>query len=243
MERWCLKRAQSSGRTRIVVLCPSCVYGPGGDAYTTLPIRLARNGGLCWIDGGRGTANYNHVENLVDAMLLAATELEAHGRRFIVNDGAVTWREFLGQLLGDDAAQMPSYSASELHALHRQRRRPTLADVARVAMANQDVRTTLRETRVGGAALWSAEHATPGVIVRMRRRWHSHKLPTGITSGAATVDATHGSGLPPLWLADLYGPATTVFRSDTARNVLGWIPRVSLDEGMRVTRHWVDAEL
>src|SRR5262249_49342385 len=42
MERWCLARARSSGLTRLVVLNPSCVYGPWGGAYSELPASLAR---------------------------------------------------------------------------------------------------------------------------------------------------------------------------------------------------------
>jgi nucleoside-diphosphate-sugar epimerase/predicted dehydrogenase len=245
MERWCLRRAQGSPRTRIVVLCPSCVYGPAGDTYTVLPVRLAHEAGFCWIDEGRGAANYTYVENLIDAMLLGATSLQGHGRRFIINDGSTTWRSFLRQLLGGLADSLPSYSRAQLRGLHRHRHRPNLVDVARIAMADQSLRTALRETRLGEAALWGAEHATPGVMARVRRGWHvsrpvePHAAPFPMT----THDARPHAALPPIWLADLFGPAQTVFRADTARQVLGWTPRVNLDEGMQATRAWVEANL
>ncbi|MBV9328081.1 MAG: hypothetical protein JO352_30570, partial [Chloroflexi bacterium] len=226
---------------------PSCVYGPAGDAYTALPVRLAREGGFCWIDDGRGAANYTYVDNLVDAMLIAAISSVAHGRRFIINDGTSTWREFLGQLLGQQAENLPSYTRRQLRELHHRRPRPNLVDVARIAMSDQSVRTALRESRLGEAALWGAEHATPGVIARMRRGWHAagHAAtrmaePRG---AGATKDAPVVSGLPPVWLPDLFGPAETVFRSDTARQVLGWAPRVTLDEGMQSARKWVEANV
>jgi nucleoside-diphosphate-sugar epimerase len=242
MERWCLRRAQGSPRTRIVMLCPSCVYGPAGDAYTALPVRLAREAGFCWIDGGRGAANYTYVENLVDAMLLGATTPEAHGRRFIINDGTDTWRSFLSQLLGDLAANLPTYTRAQLRELHRHRHRPNLVDVARIAMSDQSVRSALRETRLGEAALWGAEHATPGVMARMRRGWHAAQpsVPHNTTTGG---DAGPPESLPPTWLPDLFGPAQTIFRADTAREVLGWVPKVSLDEGMRASRAWVEANI
>jgi nucleoside-diphosphate-sugar epimerase len=243
MERWCLGRAQGSPRTRIVVLCPSCVYGPGGDTYTALPVRLARNGAFCWIEDGRGAANFTYVENLVDAMLLGATSIEAHGRRFIVNDATSTWRTFLSQLLGPATADVPSYTRSQLRDLHRQRHRPSLVDVARIAMADQSVRTALRESRIGEAVLWGAEHAAPGVMARMRRGWHSanHQPAQPTHSHVEAVNAD--TSLPPLWLSDLFGPAQTVFLSKTARQVLGWEPRVSLEEGMESTRAWIDADV
>jgi predicted dehydrogenase/nucleoside-diphosphate-sugar epimerase len=239
MERWCLGRAQSSPRTRLVVLCPSCVYGPGGDAYSALPARLARNGGFCWIEDGRGAANYTYVENLLDAMLLGAVSAEADGRRFIVNDGATTWRKFLSQLLGPASAQLLSYTRSQLRELHRQRHRPSLLDVARIAMADPGVRTTLRDSRIGEAVLWGAEHATPAVMARMRRGWHSADNQHAPVTQHQVTTETH----PPEWLPDLFGPAQTVFRSDTARQVLGWSPQVSLEDGMQATRTWIEANV
>ncbi len=246
MERWCLRRAQSSPRTRIIILIPSCVYGPDGDTYTALPVRLANDAGFCWIDDGRGAANYTYVENLVDAMLLGATSAQARGRRFIINDGTSTWRSFLGQLLADKVGDMPSYTRAQLRDLHRHRRRPNLVDVARIAMADQSVRTALRETRLGEAALWGAEHATPGVMARMRRGWHAN--PRRHARVAEPPDATAReagppAGLPPIWLSDVFGPAPTIFRADVAHQVLGWVPKVGLDEGMRASRAWVEANV
>jgi nucleoside-diphosphate-sugar epimerase len=87
MERWCLARAQKALPTRIVILTPTCVFSPGGGAYISQPVELACNRQFCWIDGGTGLCNYTYVENLVDAMLAAARRPEAHGNRFIINDG------------------------------------------------------------------------------------------------------------------------------------------------------------
>jgi hypothetical protein len=129
-----------------------------------------------------------------------------------------------------------------LRELHRRRPRPNLVDVARIAMSDQSVRTALRETRLGEVALWSAEHATPGVMARMRRGWHSANHRLDIPQ-ARPPSQTVSSTLPPVWLADLFGPAETVFRSDTARAVLGWEPRIDLSEGMRATRAWLEANL
>src|SRR5205823_2530093 len=116
-ERWCLRRAADSAKTRIVVLNPSCVYGPGGKTYTRLPVELARQGAFCWVEGGRGTANYCYVDNLVDAIMRAAASVPAHGRRMIVNDGTCSWRDFLRPLLGPWADRLPSYTRAELRQL------------------------------------------------------------------------------------------------------------------------------
>ncbi len=95
MERWCLAKARTSLPTRIVILTPTCVFGPEGAAYSSLPVELARKRQFCWVDDGRGLCNYTYVENLVDAIIAAARVPEAHGNRFIITDGHVSWRELL----------------------------------------------------------------------------------------------------------------------------------------------------
>jgi nucleoside-diphosphate-sugar epimerase len=153
MEQWCLKRAKSSPNTRIVILNPSCVYGPGGSTYSEMPVRMTRERTFCWIEHGRGAANYTYVDNLIDAMLLAATSTQARGQRFIVNDGTTTWRSFLSLLLGPQATQLASYTRLELQQLHRQRPRPGLLDLARIVVDNQQLRSAVKQTLVGEATL------------------------------------------------------------------------------------------
>src|SRR5262249_32757647 len=99
-EKYALALAKNS-RTRIVVLNPSAIYGPGGRLFTEFPRRAALQRGFCWIEDGRGLLNYTYVENVVDALILAAACTEAHGERFLINDGACRFRDFLAPIIGD----------------------------------------------------------------------------------------------------------------------------------------------
>ena len=104
MERWCLSRSASSSPTRIVILNPSCVFGPGGSTYSEMPHRMAKSGSFCWIEQGRGIANFCFVDNLVDAVLLAAS--------LKVPSGLAAARDILGS---DKAA--PEHRLAALNAL------------------------------------------------------------------------------------------------------------------------------
>jgi len=46
--------------------------------------------------------------------------------------------------------------------------------------------------------------------------------------------------LPPDWLYELVGPSRTRFSSRKAREVLGWTPKVLLEEGQKRTREWLE---
>jgi nucleoside-diphosphate-sugar epimerase len=94
----------------VVILRPSSVYGPGSTHWSVIPLKRVKKGKMFLVDGGRGTLNYVYIENLVDAILLAAEHQRAPGQAFIVNDGATTWRDFFGayaRMAGKDG--IPSF--------------------------------------------------------------------------------------------------------------------------------------
>ena len=228
-ERYALARAKGS-KTRIVVLNPSAIYGPGGRLFTEFPRRAALQRGFCWIEDGRGLLNYTYVENVVDALILAAACTGAHGERFLINDGACTFREFLAPLLGDLVDEMPSFSHEELRRLEAASR-PTFSDLARV-LANDEVMRVLTGLPVLGTLKRFIEHrfARQYAKVQNARR-------------AMLVAASPPHQLvwrPPSWLAEIFGPFQTRYASDKARQILGWTPRVSLEEGQRASVGWLN---
>jgi len=231
MERWCLNRARQNSHTRIVVLNPTCVFGPGGAAYTMLPVKLARQGQFCWIEGGRGSCNYTYVTNLVDALLQAAIVPEAAGERFIINDGCTTWRQFLGPLVSPLGDGFPDYTPKELKALPRFGPPFKLRDLISAAATAQEVRRALkRSASVRRLFSGMRDHVLPRVPLWPRRQ-------EVVSAGAADVSAA--SSLPPDWLALLYGPATSGFSADKARRILNWTPRVAFETAQDETIHWL----
>lgn len=222
MERWCLARARTSGATRIVVLNPTCVFGPGGGAYTTLPADLAAQGRFAWIDGGEGVCNYAYVENLADAIRLAAETEAAHGQRFIINDGWGSWRQVLGPLVDAPGRTIASVSAAELKALNRAADPFRVQDLLRAVLTAREVRTVAGRS----AAL----------------RWLVRRTRLGAVAAAAPGASPHAAppAVPPDWLGDLYSPARSVFSARKAETVLGWRPRVGLAEAQRITRRWLE---
>jgi nucleoside-diphosphate-sugar epimerase/predicted dehydrogenase len=230
MERWCLQRAATAGRTRIVVLNPSCVYGPGGRTYTLLPAELAKANGFCWVEGGSGAANYVFVDNLVDAIVLAAGCEAARGQRFIINDGATTWREFLEPIASLAATDIPSCTVAELRSFDYKPLLPDVARLARFALHQPEIRRELRSSRL-----------LNGLLAAGRKL--ALALPTGVGSGSSP-QTPRASGeeqrpRPPGWLADLLGPDDAVFTADKARRVLGWSSRVDLREGQKLSVDWL----
>jgi nucleoside-diphosphate-sugar epimerase len=83
-----------SGRVPVTVLRPAVVYGPVG-AWLEEPLSRIEQGRMFLLAGGTGTCHPCYVENLLDAMLLAAAHPAAAGEAFIVGDGeSVSFRDY-----------------------------------------------------------------------------------------------------------------------------------------------------
>jgi len=229
-ERWTLARARRESNTRIVVVNPSCVYGPEGRAYVEMPARLLKEGTFCWIENGRGIVNYVYVGNLVEAMLLAAVQQDAHGERFIVSDGSTTWREFYTELFGDDVSNLPSYTRAELESFARART-PSLRDVARTVVQSGDLWRMVGANPGLATTKAILERVTPGLYKRVKNT--RHRLPH---AQASPADAW---APPPLMLDDMFGVTTTHISSAKARRSLGWNPRIDLAAGQKASREWL----
>lgn len=224
MERWCLKQSEHAGNTRIVILNPTCVFGPGGGAYTTLPVGLAQRREFCWIEDGAGFCNYTYVENLVDAIVAAAQIPEAHGQRFIINDGVTTWRELIQPMLGPYAASIPSYSLEEFNDLPRYGGPFRVKDLIAAALTAPEVRQVAKRS----AAIRS-------VFDRAKNLGYSPTSPLAGTIAAAD----DGMECPPEWLAGLFSPARVRFSAQKAQQVLRWEPRISLVDAQAATVEWL----
>jgi nucleoside-diphosphate-sugar epimerase/predicted dehydrogenase len=230
MEQWCLERARNSGSTRIVVLNPTCVFGPRGGAYTTLPVELARRGQFCWIDGGRGLCNYVYVSNLVDALLLAAENKEFNGGRFIVNDGWMSWREFFDPFLAGLAVDVPDYGRADLERLWRGGPSFSWRELARAIKNSQQVREVVKRSAVLRGAVAIANRHGLGSLSAPAR---AHPTSIGRARASGSDDR------PPLWLVELFPADAVHFSAKRAQDDLGWRPRVNLDEARKKTLEWL----
>jgi predicted dehydrogenase/nucleoside-diphosphate-sugar epimerase len=229
MEQWCLERAKTSGATRITVVNPTCVYGPGGGAYTALPVDMAREGRFAWISEGSGSCNYIYVDNVVDALLAAAAAPAAHGERFILNDGTTTWRGLLEPMLAPLGRDIPSYSPAELNALPRFGGPFRWSDLARAAISSERVRDVAKRS---------------ASVRRLFERAGRRAAQRGQEAHVFTyrpAAATAAPVFPPEWLAELYSPAKASFSAAKAERVLDWKPRVDLQEGLDRSIAWLRA--
>ncbi|MEJ5225894.1 MAG: NAD-dependent epimerase/dehydratase family protein, partial [Anaerolineales bacterium] len=94
--------------TPLVVVRPGNVYGPGSPQWVQAALNELRRGTPSLIGGGQADANLVYVENLMEALMLAASNPAAVGRAYNVADGfGVTWLQYFGDLARLGGAPRP----------------------------------------------------------------------------------------------------------------------------------------
>jgi nucleoside-diphosphate-sugar epimerase len=236
MQKWCLEFAKNQHQTRVVILNPTCVYGPNGKTYTTLPRTLAKHNRFCWIEEGQGLANIVYIENLLDAILKSLTVKAAHAQNFIINDGVVTWKEFLTPLLGKTEMTIPSLKTNELlNASFNEK--ATTKQIFRFLLTNFELVSLINAHPYLGKikkTLFSKIPSFRGKLDSQRQiEWST-------LSQNMLTNKTQEKFNPPIWLNELFGLTTSKFSAKKANDILKWKSKVDIETGIRNTKKWLE---
>lgn len=91
------------------ILLPTIVYGPYARSWVDHPVQNLLTGTVILPDNGQGWCNAVYVDDVADAMLLAAGSERAVGERFMISGAEeVTWKHFfesLQEALGTDSIE------------------------------------------------------------------------------------------------------------------------------------------
>lgn len=228
--------ALATGRSRgvpVTVIQPTVVYGPRAGVHAADILDEMRTGRLVLVNGGLGICNAVYVDDVVTALLLAASSDRAAGERVLVSGPEhPTWREFFEafeRMLGTPS----TVSLTEAEALalwDRSRRRPWLVtELLRTVREDPSVRKRLFATREGTAARGVVERVAPGLL-RSAERWAEPRA-AGPVGEARPVQPARP------WVVRYLAKRARV-RIDRARELLGYQPVFGLDPGMRLTEAW-----
>ncbi len=191
--------------TRVIVR-PTFVWGPRSHLFTTGPLRAMKEHRFVWIDDGKGSCHAVYVDNLVEALILAAVRPNLDGKSFLVTDErAMSWRQFFEPVL----ALLPQQQVRSLSS--RNTLTPPLC--------------RMRE-RCAGAVMALAGPGKSLPVRALRRALREAEL------------LLARRGYPGLWDMRKFA-RTGGLDTRESREVLGYRPVKSFDEGIEDTRRWV----
>ena len=105
-------QAHAESRVQCTIVRPGDVYGPRSRVWAVIPAELIRSRRFTLPGGGRGIHSPVYIDNLLDAVVLAATSPDAVGEVFTISDGVgVPYREFFApyaELVGRRLITLPA---------------------------------------------------------------------------------------------------------------------------------------
>jgi nucleoside-diphosphate-sugar epimerase len=202
-----------------VILMPTIVYGANGGTWTLGPIRLLLTGTVILPSAGDGLCNAVHVDDVCQALLLAAVTPAAQGRRYFVSAAApVTWRAFFesyARILGCPGPR----GASQISVVS-ERGSPSSRGRAKRLVAST-LRMVTRSALTRRIAYWMRAHLGDKANSWIKRLYHRHTAPV-----IHTLDTA------------FYGAKCCIMIDKIARE-LGYAPVYDLQHGMAATEAWI----
>ncbi len=224
----------------VVVLQPTIVYGPFSKPWTIGPVQALKTGRVPLVDGGNGTCNAVYIDDVIDAMILAATQPDVMGEVFLISGAEpISWKKFYGAfetVLGVHATI--DISSDRLAGMRKtQARSQSLATQVKSVVWNRKTIGQILRVPIIHSSLMLAKRIVP----ESRHRTLKARFLSGghTSSGGQTSSASSGPiHVPDETLLALYKPQTRV-RIDKARRRLGYEPTIDFEHGMDLTAQFI----
>lgn len=201
----------------VVVLQPTIVYGPFSRTWTVNVLNLLRGNRVVLVNNGSGYCNAVYIDDVVDAMILAATKEKVMGECFLVSGAMpVSWRDFFG-------------------AYERM-----LGIKSTISMTTFEIEKILKHKNSKSNKLVSIIHDPQSLLCSsfIRSIYHIMRKKISILPWERfKTIAGKPVNMPSLQQYLLYKSCTNI-RIDKAQKLLGYKPKFNLNQGMEFTEKW-----
>ena len=220
-----------------IVLQPTLVYGPYS-GWTMNPVQELKTGIVPLVDGGGGYCNAVYLDDVVDALILAATRAGVTGESFLISgEQPITWKEFYAAheaVLGVQATA--SFTEDELRRAMTEKKKEgkSLAQLVKL-LRQPEVKAQLLGLPVMRPPLGGLKS------LLSQSRWDSLKTATfgdELNSGNGDGEVRRALCVPHETQLALYRSKTRVC-IDKARSRLGYAPRFDFRSGMEMTSRFI----
>jgi predicted dehydrogenase/nucleoside-diphosphate-sugar epimerase len=218
-----------------VILRPPHISGPQSHFVVAVSERITA-GRLPIVDGGEHICNLVHVDNMVEAILLAIDAERAVGETFFITDRErVTWRtclEDFGAMLG---VQLPEATGRQLRPVPRPSTRAGIRHLSAALMSREVRSAALQVPAFNTMAGWLLQgygRLPRRQQVALRRRLRPARVP-----------ARAGDGALPSYDLDDYLISSqlrsVVHSCEKAERLLGYTAPVGYRQAMALTAEWL----
>jgi predicted dehydrogenase/nucleoside-diphosphate-sugar epimerase len=215
------------------VIQPTIVYGPDASSWTVAPLKALKSGVVVLADGGRGFCDAVYIDDVIQAMVLAATRDEAVGDVFLISgDEPTTWYDFYEtyqKMVGVDGLTSMSIDKIKVRRKELLRSEQILRKLTYIIRENQHLRKQILNLKFINILYRLLRATLPqDTLKRLRNKI----APKGIEPAPKQMH------LPNNIQIKLHTSKARV-RIDKAKSKLGYRPRYDISQGMRKTKQWV----
>ncbi|MBA7626834.1 GDP-L-fucose synthase [subsurface metagenome] len=224
----------------VAVIQPTIVYGPFGGSWTLNPINQLKSGRVILAEGGNGLCNAVYVDDVIQAMILAATRDEAVGEAFLISaEEPVTWREFYGayeRMLGFESTI--SMSLREVEELNKRYKKAqsTIGQVMTALREHPYILSRILQLPAVSRAYRVASVLTPDSL---QNRLKNFLMAPSVSTRHHPLSSPEKPILPLTKARVDFFRVHTCVRIDKAKRLLGYEPSFDFEQGMRLTEMWV----
>ena len=232
----------------VSVVQPTIVYGPFSRPWTIDPIKQMSSGLIVLPNSGDGFCNAVYIDDVVDAMFLAAVCEEAVGEVFLISSSEpVLWKEFYGafeELLGKTATVLLTNENSK-------QRQPKKCGSVSLHPGRNTIKEVLAVLR--DQELWERIYTIPGI--QARAEGFKNRYPkvydfaiTKILGVDRNGRSRDGRNVKPENTEQIHVPNKTRYellssrtrvRIDKAEELLGYKPKYDFKTGMALTAEFL----
>lgn len=116
---YCATKAQAELRVRAandpdvmetIVLRPRFIWGPGDTTLLPAVVAMAQAGQWVWIGGGKAVTSTTHIDNLVEAIVLALKKGRGGEAYFVLDDGTISMKDMITGMAASQGLVLPDKS-------------------------------------------------------------------------------------------------------------------------------------
>jgi len=222
----------------ITVLQPTTVYGPFAPFWTNAILQSLRTGRVMLVNAGEGLCNPVYVDDVVNAIFLAAVRKEAIGEAFLVSDGhPVTWKEFYARyehMLGVSATVSITVAEAIAYYLSRQKRKSLFTEMRNI-LRNDRI---TRERLLGSREMAFCTKLAKSLLPRRLQQPLKNLIGSSDQARPGTTSPAERPIVPMSPALVRFCAAKTRVQIEKARQLLGYQPAFDLDSGMGLTEQW-----
>ena len=222
----------------VSIIQPTIVYGPFAPSWTIGLINRLKKGRIILVEDGKGLCNTVFIEDVIQALILAALKERAIGETFLISaEEPVTWWDFYKvyeKMIGDESTiSMDLDEIREFNKIYREERK-TINQIKKACKKHPDIlRGIFHLPAVNKFYKISKAIVPESIFNRVKENF----------IGKNEVDIQNRIEEKLIFLmtqreVNFYLTKTRV-KIDKAKKILGYQPKYNLEQGMEITEKWL----